>query len=587
MRVAITLGLALSLWSCKPSGSVQCDDNAMCNRATGGVCLENPETGNQWCTYPELECPSGFRWSDLDVGDDVSGLCVALNATDFTPPVVVSRTPSPDEQAASPSTVISVTFSEKIDAASVTSESIQVQLDGGGAVPAQTLANGDSVVIATATPLDPRRTYKIFISTDVRDLAGNKLAEPVSWAFRTRDPSWKGQTLLEREQGKSVYDVHADAANGLVVAVWTFSSCTDSQHCDLPKEIWAAVQKNGVWLAAVPIGVSTYFASSPRVAVDGLGRAVAIWGQRDTGSGTHLMTSSYDGTVWSQADFLERMDQGDVQLQAITSDRAGSFFATWERVESVAGQVQLHVRAARYTANVGWSSPKRIDNLEPAASYPAVVSTAPGEAIVVWRQDGKIRLASYRAGAWSGPSDGPTANPSCITLAARNSEVTAVWKAGGGVYASRYQNDTWELPSTLHPTNGAVASCVNHQDTYYLSDGTLITAWTTGTNVLQATRVLGSNWGLSLPILSGNAFASNVRLAASGSRAFGMFYSSELLSNEYSPSLGWRGAERVLPDGVVNLNYSVVYDSGSNTFLMIFRHSKPGEVTSVSAKTYQ
>lgn len=69
--------------ACSSSGNVQCTDDANCNSSAGGACLENPATGNQWCAYPDGECPSGSRWSDQDVGDGLGGRCVS---DDVDPP---------------------------------------------------------------------------------------------------------------------------------------------------------------------------------------------------------------------------------------------------------------------------------------------------------------------------------------------------------------------------------------------------------------------------------------------------------------------------------------------------------------------
>ena len=36
----------------------------------------DPGTGHRWCAYPDGTCPSGYRYSDIQVGDNVSGMCV-------------------------------------------------------------------------------------------------------------------------------------------------------------------------------------------------------------------------------------------------------------------------------------------------------------------------------------------------------------------------------------------------------------------------------------------------------------------------------------------------------------------------------
>jgi hypothetical protein len=83
-RFALLCSASSALFACQPNGTVQCADDTSCNAGGGGVCLGNPATGNQWCTYPDGLCPSGSRWSDQDVGDGLGGRCVSA---DVNPPV--------------------------------------------------------------------------------------------------------------------------------------------------------------------------------------------------------------------------------------------------------------------------------------------------------------------------------------------------------------------------------------------------------------------------------------------------------------------------------------------------------------------
>jgi len=81
MRLASTmlLATALAVAACDNRANVQCLENPNCNLTTGGTCAVAP-SGNHWCAYPDATCPGGYRFSDQDVGDGVSGMCVA--ATD-------------------------------------------------------------------------------------------------------------------------------------------------------------------------------------------------------------------------------------------------------------------------------------------------------------------------------------------------------------------------------------------------------------------------------------------------------------------------------------------------------------------------
>jgi Bacterial Ig-like domain len=592
MRIAMAIVLGGLMWSCKSSGSdVQCADNTNCNAATGGVCRENPGSGNQWCSYPDLQCPSGFRWSEEDVGDGVSGYCVDLSATDKTPPVVVSRTPAPDELAASPSAVLSITFSEKVDPASASTSAVQIQLDGGSPLPTKVVANGESIVITPAAPLDPKRTYKISVSTDIRDLAGNHLAEPVVWNFGTREASWKQQNLLEQEQGKTVSNLVAASSNGVIVVAWSFSPCVTSQQCTTGNEIWAAVRKNQSWLPASKIATAPYSAYAAAVGVNELGRATVLYGSRAREfGGTSLMAISYDGNAWSGPATLELLDEMNTHATgnaSVVADGAGGMLAIWERSLGISVTAnRFDIRAARFVQGAGWEPAQTIDVLETPASSAAAVNTGVGNASATWIQDGKLRLSKFANNSWSSPDEGPAVPSGCYSLAFYPGEITASWKSGGGAYASRYRVNTWETPKRLDVSGGPVASCAPGKDMHYLADGTAVTAWSAGNDVQQATRAPGQDWGLSFPIEPANVFASNVRLATGGTRALAVFLSSDLQSNEYNPSGGWKGAETVPVEGAVG-DSVLVYDSLANNFVFIFTHSNPGEVTSVSSKVYQ
>src|ERR1051325_12121216 len=65
---------ACFLAGCGSRANVQCVQDGNCNLSTGGLCVSAP-TGNRWCAYPDLACPSGLRYSNEDVGDDVGGTC--------------------------------------------------------------------------------------------------------------------------------------------------------------------------------------------------------------------------------------------------------------------------------------------------------------------------------------------------------------------------------------------------------------------------------------------------------------------------------------------------------------------------------
>lgn len=70
----LLLSLA-TLCGCFTPFEVECGEDAHCNRFPGGLCHTNPQTERRWCSYPDAACATGYRYSDLDVGDGVSAVC--------------------------------------------------------------------------------------------------------------------------------------------------------------------------------------------------------------------------------------------------------------------------------------------------------------------------------------------------------------------------------------------------------------------------------------------------------------------------------------------------------------------------------
>src|SRR5687767_14512373 len=78
MRIApiiMTAFAAVFAVGCYSRANVQCEMNSNCNLLGGGVCTM-AGTGSHWCAYPDSNCPSGYRYSDQDVGDGVANACV-------------------------------------------------------------------------------------------------------------------------------------------------------------------------------------------------------------------------------------------------------------------------------------------------------------------------------------------------------------------------------------------------------------------------------------------------------------------------------------------------------------------------------
>jgi hypothetical protein len=139
-------------------------------------------------TGSRTDSGSGRDSSTGDGGTGADGSDGAVVTPDTTPPTVAASDPgSPAAAGAgvSPNAQISVTFSEPMAALTVTGgTTFTVSLGGvpiGGSV-----AYADSVATFTPTlPLALDTTYTATMTTAATDVAGNAMAAPYTWTFKT------------------------------------------------------------------------------------------------------------------------------------------------------------------------------------------------------------------------------------------------------------------------------------------------------------------------------------------------------------------------------------------------------------------
>ncbi len=120
---------------------------------------------------------------DLSASSPTNNFWVLNNA----PPSVISVEPANTASGISTQPTITVVFSEAMLASSITNTTIHVVSQGGQTV-SGTVHYDDASYTATfvAASLDYETLYNATITTDVRDIAGNSLAVPYTWAFTTK-----------------------------------------------------------------------------------------------------------------------------------------------------------------------------------------------------------------------------------------------------------------------------------------------------------------------------------------------------------------------------------------------------------------
>lgn len=105
-------------------------------------------------------------------------------APDTTPPIVVSVAPLPGETGVALSSTVRATFSEAVDAATVSTSTLTLENNGGPVAGAVTLTDFTATFTPSA-PLAANTTYTARVTTGVHDLAGNAMASDTTWTFTT------------------------------------------------------------------------------------------------------------------------------------------------------------------------------------------------------------------------------------------------------------------------------------------------------------------------------------------------------------------------------------------------------------------
>jgi len=116
----------------------------------------------------------------------------SVSITDTTPPTVDSTSPVADATGVAVGTTVSVTFSEAMDASTITTGSFALDSVSGS------VSYDSGTYTATFTPgadLAYSTTYTATLSTAITDAAGNPLTSAYSWSFTTVSTPPEGVTV--------------------------------------------------------------------------------------------------------------------------------------------------------------------------------------------------------------------------------------------------------------------------------------------------------------------------------------------------------------------------------------------------------
>ncbi len=298
-------------------------------------------------------------------------------------PVITAMNPEKDEQLVDPNTRITVTFDEALNPETVNASSIILIDDSGSEEQGEVnlSAAGNEISFVLNESLSLFAEHQITISQSISDVAGNTLADKISWNFKTNDGQWSTPQLVEiSNAGNAINPQVAMDNQGNAVAVW-------SQMGNVNKNIWSSFFNNETgWTDPIRVEFNEIGdADFPQVAIDHQGNVVVVWHQLDeSGSRFDIWSNRYQSDKgWGESELIEFNDQNIATNPNLVIDPQGSVMAIWR--QSFGANFVLV--ANRYTQNTGWGVPEVISGVATGnASHHRSVVDNLGNVTTVWQQ---------------------------------------------------------------------------------------------------------------------------------------------------------------------------------------------------------
>jgi|GEM_PF-1683335 len=104
------------------------------------------------------------------------------DGVDRTPPSVAYVSPFVNEKDVSNNNAVSITFSESVDPSSISGNTFTLS-NGAKSVTASVVYGGNTAILRPASVFEDNTVYTARVTTGIKDLSGNALAENYSWSF--------------------------------------------------------------------------------------------------------------------------------------------------------------------------------------------------------------------------------------------------------------------------------------------------------------------------------------------------------------------------------------------------------------------
>jgi hypothetical protein len=441
--------------------------------------------------------------SDTAAPDDTAA------PADTVAPTVSSTTPLDLATSVARDSAITATFNEDMFATTVDASSFTLDKSGNinGTVTFE--ANTNVATFNPSRELDINAIYTATLGTAITDLSGNPLVTDYNWSFTTAEGNWGTAELIETNTGYATSPQVAVNSNGHAIAVW-------SQRNDPNNNVSIYANRfNGTdWGTAELIETGDAGnAGAPQIAVDSNGNAIAVWVQYD-GANNNIYANRFNGTGWGTAELIETGDAGNAFDPQVALDSSGNAIAVWQQNDGAINNIY----ANRFNGT-DWGTAELIETGDAGnAGTPQIAVDSNGNAIAVWVQyDGaniNIYANRFNGTGWGTAElietgDAGNAFDPQVALDSSGNAI-AVWQQNDGainnIYANRFNGTDWGTAELIETNTGYAGTPQIAVD----SNGHAIAVWSQrndpNNNVsIYANRFNGTDWGTAELIETGDA----------------------------------------------------------------------------------
>lgn len=373
------------------------------------------------------------------------------------PPRVVRIVPADEAADANPAQAVSISFSEPLDASTVTAANVQVK-DQAGATVAGTLSYQNAVVRFTAQGrFTLEAAYTVAVSTAVTDTEGTALAAAFAARFVVRSGAWTAAAALSTTDTGNSAPVLASDGKGRALAVWARQQKPGTAAHDVVGKLFTP---GAGWGAEVVLDSSGSDALEPAVAMNASGDAVVAWLE----GGSHVAARRYTADAWEPAALPVSVvdDKAVVTGVSAAIGPTGTAHVSW--LQQADGGASSHLTYTRYArSGTAWEgSPQLLSVIGQGSDteLPALAFDQNSDAMAVYCSgvDGSVSSARYfeGGGGWEMQGGLPGAEANALGPASLASDGTglmiAVWPANNpgttAIQASLYKSG-WLPPVTL------------------------------------------------------------------------------------------------------------------------------------------